>query len=278
VRACRPRQWIKNLLVALAPASAGALAEPAAIAATVQALIVFCLISSATYLLNDVRDRKRDRHHPRKRMRPIAAGALAPATALRAAALLAGAGLALATIAGPALAEVALAYLVLTSTYSLWWRHVAIVDIAVIAAGFGLRALAGGVAAGVPLSHAFLIVTIACAVFVVAGKRYAELTTAPSNGRATLLRYSRGSLRRVVRAAAALGCIAYGRWAFAHPGGGPWLELSLLPFALCLGRYASLLGAGFGEAPEELALRDLGLVGLGASWLVLFAGGIYLAA
>jgi decaprenyl-phosphate phosphoribosyltransferase len=278
VRACRPRQWVKNGLVALAPASAGALIHPTAIAAVLQALIAFCLISSATYLLNDVRDRERDRHHPRKRMRPIAAGALAPRTALRVAAGLAVAGLVLAAVVRPALAGVALAYLALTTTYSLWWRHVAILDIAVVAAGFGLRAVAGGVAAGVPLSRSFLIVTTACAVFVVAGKRYAELTTAPRGLRATLRRYSPRSLRRVLRGAAALACVAYGRWAFTHAGSGPWLELSLLPFALWLGRYLRLLGAGFGEAPEELALRDPGLLGLAGSWLMLFAGGIYLAA
>jgi decaprenyl-phosphate phosphoribosyltransferase len=278
VRACRPRQWVKNVLVVLAPASAGALTHPAVIAAALEALVVFCLVSSGTYLINDVRDRERDRQHPRKRTRPIASGALAPPTALRIAAGLAVAGLALAAAVRPALAGVALVYLTLTTTYSLWWRHVAIVDIVVIAAGFGLRAVAGGVAAGVPLSRSFLLVTTACAVFVVAGKRYAELTTGPTGGRATLRRYSPRALRLVLRVAAALGCVAYGRWAFTRSAAGPWLELSLLPFALWLGRYLGLLGAGFGEAPEELALRDLGLVTLAASWLILFVGGIYLAA
>jgi decaprenyl-phosphate phosphoribosyltransferase len=279
VRACRPRQWVKNALVAIAPAAAGALTQPAAVAAVLEALIAFCLVSSATYLVNDVRDREEDRRHPRKRFRPVASGALSPGAALRLAAIVGGLGIALAASVRPALAGIALGYMALTTSYSLLWRYVVVADIAAIAAGFVLRAVAGGVAAAVPLSRAFLIVTSACAVFVIAGKRYAELTGARNAraARATLRRYSRTALRRLLAGAAAVAAIAYVRWAFNHSQPGVWLELSAVPFALWLGRYLAMLAGGFGEAPEELVLRDPALLGLGALWAVLFVAGIYVA-
>lgn len=240
------------------------------------AFIVFCLLSSATYLLNDVRDRKRDRLHPRKRRRPIASGELSPPRALRIAAMMSGFGLVLALIVRPALALVAITYLLLTTSYSLWWRHVVLVDIVVIAAGFLLRAVAGGVAAGVPLSRSFLIVASACALFLVAGKRYAELGSgAGRHARITLGGYSRRYLRLLLSAAAGLACLAYARWAFSRPSIGPWFELSMVPFVIWLGRYRMLLGSGAGEAPEELILHDPTLLALGALWAMLFAGGVH---
>ena len=279
LRACRPRQWVKNVLVVIAPAAAGALTRPAAVAGVVAAVIAFCLISSATYLVNDVRDREADRRHPRKRTRPVAAGELSPRAALETAMVMGLAGLCLAASVRVALAAVALAYLALTTSYSLWWRHIVLVDIAAIAGGFLLRAIAGGVAADVPLSRSFLIVTSACAIFVVAGKRYAELAGGPRarSARATLRKYSRKLLRRLLAIAAAVGCVAYARWAFAHPDPGPWLELSALPFVAWLVRYRVTLDHGLGEAPEELVLRDPLLLVLGGIWLVLFIGGIYVA-
>jgi decaprenyl-phosphate phosphoribosyltransferase len=277
LRACRPRQWLKNAIVALAPAAAGALTRPVVIAEVCGALVAFCLLSSATYLINDVRDRESDRLHPRKRFRPIAAGELAPARALRIAAVLAVAGVALALAVRPALGIVAVCYLVLTLSYSWVWRQVTVADIVMVAAGFLVRAAAGGVAAGVRLSGSFLVVTSACALFLVVGKRYAELSESSTRGatRRTLRRYSRRMLRRVLAAAAALGCLAYASWAFTRPELGPWIELSLAPFALWLGRYARMLGSGAGEAPEELILRDPALLALAMLWTILFVTGLY---
>jgi decaprenyl-phosphate phosphoribosyltransferase len=277
LRACRPRQWIKNALVAIAPAAAGALTRPGVVPQVIGAFVAFCMLSSATYLVNDVRDRDQDRRHPRKRHRPIAAGQLRPRGALRIAALMAVAGIALSLAVQPALGVVAVCYLALTTGYSIWWRRVVVLDIVAIAGGFLLRAIAGGVAVDVPLSRSFLAVTAACALFLVAGKRYAELTAggARSATRATLRRYSRPLLRRLLVGAAALGCLAYARWAFARPAPGPWFELSMVPFVMWLGRYAMILDTGAGEAPEELILRDPGLLALGALWALLFVGGVY---
>jgi decaprenyl-phosphate phosphoribosyltransferase len=279
LRACRPRQWVKNVLVAIAPGAAGALTRPAVVAEVIGAFFVFSLLSSATYLVNDVRDRELDRQHPRKRLRPIAAGELSPRGALRIAAVMAVGGLALAFLVQPALAIVGLCYLALTTSYSMFWRQVVVADILAVAGGFLLRAAAGGAATDVRLSRSFLVVTSACALFLVAGKRYAELTAAGTRRptRATLGRYTRPLLRRLLAGAAVLGCLAYARWAFWHPGLGPWFELSMIPFVMWLGRYAVLLGAGAGESPEELILRDPALLACGAAWLVLLIGGVYVA-
>jgi decaprenyl-phosphate phosphoribosyltransferase len=109
-----------------------------------------------------------------------------------------------------------------------------------------------------------------CALFIVAGKRYAELG-APHPSRAALRRYSRRGLQLVLTAAAALACVAYTWWALAR---APRM-LSLVPFVLWLARYRGLLHAGAGEAPEELITGDRGLLALGLLWALLFAGGIY---
>lgn len=270
LRACRPRQWLKNVLVAVAPAAAGVLMHPPVLLHVAMAFVCFCLLSSATYLLNDVRDRHQDRLHPNKRHRPVAAGELRPLGALRLAALMAGAGLALALLVGPLFCLVGVSYLAVTTSYSIWWRRVALADMVAVAAGFVLRTVGGATAGGVALSRSFLIVVSACALFIVAGKRYAELGSARPS-RAALRHYSRRGLRLVLTATAALACAAYAWWAFAR---APRM-LSLVPFVLWLARYRGLLRTGAGEAPEELVTRDPGLLMLGLLWVVLFAGGIY---
>jgi decaprenyl-phosphate phosphoribosyltransferase len=277
IRACRPRQWTKNLLVLAAPLAAGAIDWPGVPARVAGAFVALCMISSATYLFNDVRDRDQDRVHPRKRTRPIAAGELSIGAAIIAGAVLALGGLALAAAITPGLAAVGAGYLAVTMSYSLWWRRVVVADILAIAAGFVLRALAGGVATDVYLSRWFVIVTACGAVFLVAAKRYAELheRVAPRLERATLRHYSLRGLRLTLAAAGALASIAYISWAFTRPSHLAWYGLSIIPFLLWLGRYASLAGAGAAQAPEELILRDRMLLALSLAWGLLFLGGVY---
>lgn len=277
LRACRPRQWSKNLLVLAAPCAAGMIDHPLVAAQVAGAFVVLCLLSSATYLVNDVRDREQDRLHPRKCLRPIAAGELAPRTALVWAGGLALLGIGLAAAIAPGLAAVAGGYLLLTASYSLLLRGVFILDIVAIAAGFVLRAFAGGVASDIYLSRWFVIVTACCAIFLVAAKRYAELRehsgTAPV--RATLRRYSLHGLRTVLLTMVALGGAAYIGWAFTRPAHVVWYGLSIVPFLLWLGRYVALIAAGAGQAPEELILRDRTLLALSVVWSLLFLGGVY---
>jgi decaprenyl-phosphate phosphoribosyltransferase len=277
VRACRPRQWTKNLLVLAAPLAAGAIGWPGVAVKVAGAFVALCMLSSATYLFNDVRDREQDRVHPRKRTRPIAAGELSVRAAIASAVTLAVAGLALAAAITPGLAAVGAGYMAVTMSYSVWWRKVVVADILAIAAGFVLRALAGGVATDIYLSRWFAIVTACGAIFLVAAKRYAELheRVTPRLERATLRRYSLRGLRLTLAAAASLASIAYVSWAFTRPSHLLWYGLSIVPFLLWLGRYASLAAAGAAQAPEELILRDRTLLALSLVWGLLFLGGVY---
>jgi decaprenyl-phosphate phosphoribosyltransferase len=277
LRACRPRQWSKNLLVLAAPLAAGAIDRPLVAAQVAGAFVVLCLVSSATYLINDVRDREQDRLHPRKRLRPVAAGELSPRAAVQIAAILAFVGIAGGAAIAPGLGVVALGYLMLTASYSLWWRRVVVLDILAIAAGFVIRAVAGGQATDIYLSHWFVLVTAFCAIYLVAAKRLAELRDDTSTGRAraTLRRYSLGSLRLTLVGAASAAGVAYISWAVTRPSHLVWYVLSIFPLLAWLGRYAALIGAGAGQAPEELILRDRTLLGLSAAWGLLFLVGVY---
>ena len=277
IRACRPRQWSKNLLLLAAPAAAGVIAHASVAANLAVAIVAFCMLSSATYLLNDVRDRADDRRHPLKQLRPVASGAMSLRAALTIAAGLAIGGLALAAAVRLELAAVGCGYLLLTASYSLLWRRVIVVDILAIAAGFVLRAIAGGAATDIPLSRWFLVVTSCGAIFVVAGKRYAELfgEARGERTRNTLRRYSASALQAILALAAAGAVIAYAVWAFRRPEHGPWYEITIVPVVLWLSRYAMLIGRGAGEAPEELILRDRTLLLLTLAWTALFLSGIY---
>jgi decaprenyl-phosphate phosphoribosyltransferase len=282
VRACRPRQWVKNVLVVAAPAAAGILTRPDVAGKVVVAFLCFCMLSSATYLLNDVRDREQDRHDPARHRRPIAAGELSVCAALAAAAALALGGLSLAFAVRPALAGAGAGYLALTTGYSLWWRRVAVADIAAVAGGFVLRALAGGAATAVPVSRWFMLVTSFGALFLVAGKRYAELMATGHDGavrRASLQSYSERYLRFVLGLAATVTTTGYCLWAFqrAHSAKLSWYELTVVPFVLWLLRYALLLDGGEGRTPEALVLRDRFLLSMSVAWLVVFAVGVYVA-
>ena len=280
VRACRPRQWVKNLLVLAAPGAAGILTHPEVPGRLAVTFVAFCALSSSTYLLNDLHDRREDRANPRRRDRPIASGAVSPALALVTAVALAAGGLGLAFVVRPELAAVGLAYLLLTGSYTLWWRGVAVADIAAISCGFILRALAGGVATDITVSRWFLLVTSFGALFVVAGKRYAELRAAGGNPeRASLAEYSERYLQFVIGLAATVATTAYCLWAFqrSHQQRLSWYELTVIPFVLWLLRYALLLEQGDGEAPEKLVFSDRFLLTVSAAWLALFISGVYVA-
>jgi decaprenyl-phosphate phosphoribosyltransferase len=278
-RACRPQQWVKNVLVLAAPGAAGILARPDVAGEVALTFVAFCTLSSATYLFNDVHDRAEDRKHPRRRARPVASGELPVGVAVGAAAALVLAGLGLAAAVRPAVALVGLAYLLLTGSYTMWWRSVAVADIAAIAGGFVLRALAGGVATDVAVSRWFMLVTSFGALFLVAGKRYAELRESDPAGlvRASLRGYSVEYLRFVLGLAATVTTTAYCLWAFqrSHNAHLSWYELTVVPFVLWLLRYALLLDRGRGQAPEDLVLRDRFLLSMSAAWIAVFVCGVY---
>jgi len=284
VVALRPRQWLKNVLVFAAPLAAGELFAPDVLWPSVGAFIAFCLISSATYLINDARDVAADREHPTKRARPIAAGQLSRGVALVMAIVLVIASLGLSAWIRPALAGVIIVYFVFTLSYSLFLKHEPVIELALLAMGFLLRAIAGGVASDLPISQWFLIVAGFGSLFMAAGKRYSELLTvteATANGlpvpqRRSLSGYTLGYLRFVWGTAAAVTITGYCLWAFdvaAQPSTFPWAAWSIIPFVLALLRYAVVIDSGKAEAPEDAVLRDHVLQILGVIWVVLFALG-----
>ena len=281
VRAARPKQWAKNVLVFAAPGAAGVLTQASALGSALAAFVAFSLVASGTYLLNDARDAEADRAHPRKRHRPVAAGAVSVSLAVTAGVVLALAGLALAAAVSLGLLGLLLLYLTITAAYTLYLKEVAVVDIAVVASGFIIRAVAGGVAVDVPISRWFLIVASFGSLFMVAGKRYGEhldLGAEAAVVRATLSAYSREYLRYVWTMASAVTMTAYCLWAFEQSGGGgvPWFELSIIPFVMFVLRYALLLGTGHGSAPEDLVLGDRGLLLSAGIWVLVYGAGVYL--
>ena len=274
-RLARPKQWVKNVLVIAAPGAAGVLTEGDALFKTAVAFVCFCLAASATYYFNDAIDVEADRRHPRKRFRPVAAGEVSRETAFIGGFVLAGAALALSFAARWQLVLVIGGYFLLTVTYSLWLKHEPVLDLAAVACGFVLRAIAGGIAVGVPISPWFLIVAGAGSMFMVTGKRSAELhQLGVGSHRRALAGYTEGFLAYVRGVASSVAILAYCLWAFeksALVGTPAWFQLSIIPFALGILRYALLLAQGEGGAPEELVLSDRVLLAIGAVWLVCFA-------
>ncbi|MBV9534998.1 MAG: decaprenyl-phosphate phosphoribosyltransferase [Solirubrobacterales bacterium] len=276
VRACRPRQWMKNAVVVAAPAAAGALSRSGTVRDVCGAFVAFCLLSSAAHLFNDVRDREQDGLYLRNRFRPTAAGQLSPTRALWLAGALALAGIGVSGLVRPELAAIALGYVALNVSHSLWLRRIAVADMAAVAGGYLLRALGGDVAARVTPSASFLVLVSACALFLVAGRRHGELVEHYAREtRFALHRYSPRVLRWVLVSSAALACLAYARWAFDSPQLVSWLDLSLLPFMVWLLRYGTLLAGGARKPPEDVLLSDPLLVALALLWAALFTAGVY---
>lgn len=172
----RPGQWTKNLFVFAALVFAQRLNDRDAVVKAVIAFVVFCALSAAIYLINDVFDRQQDQRHPLKANRPIASGAISPALALTVAAIIGLAAMIAASALGRQFFDMAAAYVVLLSAYSAFLKHLVILDVLTIAAGFTLRATAGAAAIHVPISHWLLVCTTLLALFIALSKRRHELT------------------------------------------------------------------------------------------------------
>ncbi|MCU1429146.1 MAG: decaprenyl-phosphate phosphoribosyltransferase [Actinomycetia bacterium] len=277
IRLARPKQWLKNVLVVAAPGAAGVLSHGDALLKTGVAFVCFCLAASGTYYINDALDVEADRLHPKKRFRPIAAGIVPVRAAVVAGVLLLATAVALSFVARWELAAVIAGYLALTVAYSLWLKNEAVIDLAAVAAGFVLRMIAGGVAVGVPISFWFLIVAASGSLFMVTGKRHAELLELGDDAgghRRSLDVYSLAFLNYVRAVASSVAILAYCLWAFekSTPVGQPiWFQLSIVPFVIAVLRYALLLEQGKGGAPEELVLSDRALQIIGVAWVALFA-------
>ena len=273
-RSLRPQQWTKNLFVFAGLLFSGHLLDRTAWPAALAAFFIFCGLSGAVYLVNDVLDRGADAQHPIKRHRPIASGALAPGVALTAALALAALSVAGAVAVNASLTMAAVAYVVLLASYSAALKHYVIIDVLTLAAGFVLRAVAGAVAIGVPISHWLLVCTTLLALFIGLSKRRHELTLLTEGAaghRPILQEYSPYLLDQMISVVTAATLVAYSVYTIssetAERLGSDRLGITI-PFVLYgIFRYLYLVHRrNGGGSPSELLLTDRPLLICVALW------------
>lgn len=285
IKALRPRQWIKNVLVVAAPLATlggdvhydyGDLFFKVGVA-----FVAFSLAASSIYLVNDARDVEADRQHPTKRFRPIAAGVVSPALAYALAIALAATTLAISAAIAPSLTLVIGVYLAIQLGYCFGLKHQAVLDICIVSSAYLMRAIAGGAATGIPLSQWFLLVMAFASLFMVAGKRYAELQLAERTGakiRKSLEGYTATYLRFVWTMSATAVVVCYGLWAFERDGhSGSWFAVSMVPITIAVLRYAVDVDGGVAGEPEDIVLQDHVLQVLGVAWIAIICVAIVLA-
>jgi 4-hydroxybenzoate polyprenyltransferase len=280
--AMRPRQWPKNLFVLAPVLFTGKLGDPGLLLRSLAAAACFCGLSGAVYLVNDLCDRRRDALHPVKRHRPVASGRLGPAAAALAAALLGGACLAAAALLGGLFPLVAGSYLVLMLAYSTVLKNVVLADVLGIATGFVLRALAGGVVIGVPVSEWLLICTALVSLFMALGKRRYELRGlrgGAAGHRPVLENYNEPLLDQLIGVTATGSLVSYllycvlSQTAQAHDGlllTAPFVAYGLFRYLYCVYRCDG------GGSPEDVIFKDRVFLVTGAAYACAVLGVLYL--
>lgn len=279
----RPRQWIKNLIIFAGLIFSQNLGHPLLLVKTIIAVALFCAISGAVYIINDILDYKSDQSHPVKRQRPIASDALPRSAALAAAVLLGFAGSALSFLINLPFGAVALSYLLLMLGYSLWLKRLVIIDVFVIAAGFVLRAAAGAEAVSVPISDWLLICVILLSLFLALAKRRQEMKTLENGDvvhRQTLSDYSDKLLDQMIAVATAAVAVSYSlytMWPETVEKFGTSNMKYTIPIVLYgLFRYLYLIyRKDQGEQPETVLLTDRWLLSsmvayVLAVWLIIY--------
>ena len=291
VKACRPKQWAKNVLVVVAPAAAMVYIDRTpdgiefkwwAVARTLVAFAAFSMVASATYLVNDSVDAEADRRHPTKRNRPIAAGVVSIPLAAAMAIVLALGGFGLALSRNWQFCVVVAIYAVQTTLYSFWLKNEPVLDLVALSSGFILRLVGGAYALQVEVSPWFFIISCFGSLFIAVGKRLAEKRELGENHgsiRKTLAIYTEPYLRLLQGIAATIVIMAYVMWAFEKarldPSSAVWMEVSILPFLVAILRYGLLVELGKGSAPEDVLAADRQMQLMGALWVVLVGVGFY---
>lgn len=272
---------MKNVLVLSAPLAAGSLFHSGVLGKSAWAFVAFCLVSGAVYLINDIRDVEEDRLHPKKRFRPVPAGELSIRTAWIEAIIVGLAGLTVGYVTSIQLGITVTVYLLLQIGYSTFLKHQPIIDLAMVASGFLLRAIAGGVASGIPFSQWFLLVASFGSLFMVSGKRYSEMLElgADAGTRKSLASYTASYLRFTWMLSAGMVLMSYSLWAFENLARGPlgvgWTAISIAPFTLGLLQYAREIDQGTAGEPEDVVLKDHVLLIFGALWLIVICIAVF---
>jgi 4-hydroxybenzoate polyprenyltransferase len=284
VASLRPEQWTKNVLVFAGVLFSGSLGDPVALGSAVAAFVIFCALSGTGYLINDVVDREADQRHPLKRSRPIASGQLSPRLALTFAVTLGLSSLTAAALLAPGFGVVAMGYVSLLLGYSAFLKHLVILDVLTIAAGFVLRAAAGAIAVDVPISPWLLVCTTLLALFLALSKRRHELTllnVEAGSHRPILNEYNSYLLDQMIAVVTASTVIAYSVYATsaetAERVGTAGLSLTI-PFVLYgIFRYLYLVHRkDGGGSPTTMLLDDRPLLACVIGWAATVVILIYL--
>jgi 4-hydroxybenzoate polyprenyltransferase len=274
LRACRPKQWSKNLLLFFGLIFALKLSDSHLVERAAAGFAVFCLASSGVYLFNDLADVERDRLHPTKRFRPLAAGVISPAQAIALGVVLFTIAIVGGFILGLTFGMLTLLYVAMMSAYSARLKHVVLIDAFILSAGFVVRAAAGAVVIGVPISPWLYVCTILASLFLALGKRRSELVLlneGAGHHRRILDEYSIPLLDQLIVIVTSAMVMAYSLYTFSAENLPSDHSMMLtLPFVLYgLFRYMYLMHQrNGGGSPDEALLGDKPLLGSAILWLL----------
>jgi len=262
IKALRLKQWAKNLLLVVAPLSAG-INTLQDFVIVFLAILCFSLTASAGYVINDLFDINYDMQHPLKSNRPFASGALNHKNAAVILSLVFLVLLLLLRYLPRDFGYLLLLYFSLTYFYSRFLKNVPVFELFLVASGFVLRLIAGAICVDLRISEWFLIVGGAGALFITASKRLSELTYSnPEITRKVIKNYSREFLTLVISSSLSICIVAYSLWAFSHTSDPIWYQFSIIPFSLALFRYLFISEQEGADSPEEIILSDKVLVAL----------------
>lgn len=268
IKQLRPKQWAKNVFVLPALIFSGHFMEPGYLVQAGIAFVVFSLLASSGYILNDYLDREADRKHPKKRFRPIASGALPVPAALGLFVLVLSVGVGLALYLSVPFLLIALTYLATTLSYSFYFKHRVILDVMFLSACYVWRVIAGAVAIKVQVSPWLFLCAAFLALFLGFNKRRGELLKLGREGgtRRNLQHYSREMLVELQAIVTASVVICYAL--YTVQGGNDWMVLTI-PFVLYgVFRYVYLVDQGEGDAPDETVLGDWPFIANGLFYLL----------
>ncbi len=291
LKTARPRQWLKNLALFTTILFTGQLFNPQLFWATVWGFFAFCLLSSSNYIFNDVLDAPRDRKHPFKKFRPVASGALPIPTALFVSSVFAVGGLSISLSLGRTFFILAIVFILLQYAYSLFLKHLSVIDILVITTGYFLRVYAGEAATGYHISVWLALAALSLALFLAIGKRRSELTliqsyegVVPRDTRESLSHYSEKLLDTYTAMFANSTFITYAFYTFLERPINEgfffrnysmftpdlperkWMMMTV-PFVLYgIMRYMQLIYEGKGESPEKILTSDKPLLATVILW------------
>jgi len=281
----RPVQWIKNTVVLAALVFAGEITSVASVETALAAMVVFCLLSSAVYVFNDLIDREQDQQHPLKKMRPIASGRVSPTVAVVLMLILLAVALAGAYLIGPLFLLVSAAFIVLNLTYTIWLKNIVIVDVMSIGISFVLRALAGAVAIDVPASTWMLINTLFLALFLAFGKRRHELLLLEDSAtahRKILGRYSPYLLDQLIAVVTPSVVVMYMLYSFSTEVStklGTDMLFLTIPFVIYgVFRYLYLIHKEeCGGSPTKVLISDMPILVTVVLWILTVIMVLYVA-